>query len=286
MAGTVSVANGRLTRAHVLARRVRHGAIAFAAGASCFALAARAHAYRPFDGTDADVAAHGEFELELGPTHYYRQGDQNFLIAPTTVMNLGIFERTELVLDFENSVALGTLSPGEPRDSATDSDVLVKYVLREGVLQGKTGVSLAAEAGPLLPDINGTAAFGASLALILSYQWSFGALHWNEWAEYTRQQDFSLFSGVILEGPHDWTVRPVAEFFVEREFGVETTYSGLVGAIWTVQDSLALDLGVRAASIEGESAEEVRLGFTWAIPVWKPAETDAGTNREARLSRR
>ena len=271
------MANGRVTRAQLLA---------LAVGASCFALAPSAHAYRPFDGTDADVAGHGEFELELGPTHYYRQGNANYLIAPTTVLNLGIFERTELVVDFEDTVALGTLSAGEPRVSATDSEVLLKYVLREGVLQGKTGISLAAEAGSLLPDINGTEAFGASLDLILSYRWSFGAFHWNELAEYTREHNFGLFSGVILEGPHDWTVRPVAEFFVEREFDVETTYSGLVGAIWTVQDALALDLGVRAASIAGEQAEEVRLGLTWAIPVWKPAETDAGTNKQARLSRR
>jgi hypothetical protein len=29
-----------------------------------------AHAYRPFDGTDADVAELGDFELELGPVHW------------------------------------------------------------------------------------------------------------------------------------------------------------------------------------------------------------------------
>jgi hypothetical protein len=234
------VANGRVTKAR---------AVAIAAGASCFAFASTTHAYRPFDGTDADVAQHGDFELELGPTHYYRQADRNFLIAPVTVLNLGIFERTELVVDFDNFVALGRLSPGEPRLSATDTDVLLKYVLRGGVLQGNTGPSIAAEMGPLLPDINGTEAFGASLNVITSYRWSFGTFHWNEWAEDTREHHFSLFTGVMLEGPHEWTVRPVAEFFVEREFNVETTYSGLVGAIWTVKDALSLDLGVRAASI-------------------------------------
>ncbi len=29
-----------------------------------------ARAYRPFDGTDADVAAKGELELEIGPLGY------------------------------------------------------------------------------------------------------------------------------------------------------------------------------------------------------------------------
>lgn len=33
----------------------------------------RAQAYRPFDGTDAEVAALGSFELEMGPAHWYTQ---------------------------------------------------------------------------------------------------------------------------------------------------------------------------------------------------------------------
>ncbi len=225
-------------------------------------------AYRPFDGTDADVAEYGHFELELGPTHYYREGDRNFLIAPATVLNLGMVKDTELVVDFEDLVALGPLDPGEPRVRTMDTDVLVKHVFREGVLQEKSGPSIAVEAGPLLPDIHEVSSFGASLAVITSYRWSFGAIHWNEWGEYTREHHFSLFSGVILEGPHDWTVRPVAELFVEHEFNVETTYSALMGTIWAVDDAFSLDLGVRGALIEGDSAVEVRLGFTWAVPIW------------------
>jgi hypothetical protein len=250
--------------------------------ASLLTLSGSAHAYRPFDGTDADVVGLGEFELELGPAHYYREGGRNFLITPATVLNLGIFEDTELVVDFANYVALDALAPGEARVQAPDTDVLLKRVFRQGTLQEKTGLSIAAEAGPLLPDINRTNAFGASLDVITSYQWSFGTLHWNESGEYTREHNFSLFTGLILEGPHDWTVRPVAELFFEHEFHVETsTYSGLLGAIWTVQDSLSLDLGVRVASVEGVDAEEARLGFTWAVPVWEPA----GAKKEARLWR-
>jgi hypothetical protein len=257
-------------------------AVACAAGASLLAIAPNAQAYRPFDGTDADVAELGEFELEIGPTHYFRLADRNYLIAPATVLNLGIFEQTELVVDYSSFVALGSLPPGEPRVFMPDTDILLKHVFREGVLQDKTGLSIAAEAGPLLPDVNGTNAFGASLDVITSYRWDFGTFHWNEWSEYTREHNFSLFTGVILEGPHEWTVRPVAELFVEHEWNVGTTYSGLLGAIWTVQDSLSFDVGVRAASIEGEQAEEVRLGLTWAVPVWEPA----GANKQAGLVRR
>jgi hypothetical protein len=242
---------------------------------------ARADAYRPFDGTDADVADLGVFELELGPVQYYRQDRQNYLIAPDLVLNLGIFPRTELVIDAEQYFALGPPDPDVPRVSLLGDDVLVKHVFREGTLQGETGVSIAAEGGVLTPEIHGSPGFGASLDVITSYQWSFGTVHWNEWFEFTREHDADLFSGVILEGPHDWTVRPVAEFFFDRDFSGETTVSGLVGAIWTVGPSLALDAGLRGARIYGAvvggdvSAAEVRLGLTWAIPVWKPEERDA-----------
>jgi hypothetical protein len=257
--------------------------VAAATAASLLTVSADALAYRPFDGTDADVAALGEFELELGPTHYYRQADKNFLIAPATVLNLGFLPGTELVIDFQDFVATDSLAPGEARVHVTDTDVLVKHVFREGILQGKTGLSIAVEAGPLVPEVNGTDAFGASVDVITSYQWSFGTIHWNEWGEYTREHNPSLFTGFILEGPHDWTVRPVAELFVEHEWNVGTTYSGLGGAIWEVSDSLALDVGVRAASISGEQAEEVRLGFTWAVPIWEPE----GSGQQARqLTRR
>jgi hypothetical protein len=239
-------------------------------------LPARAEAYRPFDGTDADVAELGVFELELGPVQYYRLGSQNYLVAPALVLNLGIFERTELVIDAENFVALGPLDPDVSRVSLLGDDVLVKHVFREGTLQGKTGISLAAEGGVLTPEVNGGAGFGASLDVIASYQWSWGTVHWNEWFEYTREHNPDLFSGVILEGPHDWTVRPVAELFYDKDFAtvtersvtsVDQTASALVGAIWTVSDSLAFDVGLRGARQGGDNAIEVRLGLTWAIPL-------------------
>ena len=60
------------------------------ATASLLLVGRDALAYRPFDGTDADVAEYGDFELELGPTQYYREDGRNFLVAPATVLNLGI----------------------------------------------------------------------------------------------------------------------------------------------------------------------------------------------------
>jgi hypothetical protein len=75
----------------------------------------------------------------------------------------------------------------------------------------------------------------------------------------------------------------VSEVFFEREFGVETTYSALGGAIWQVRDTLALDAAFRVASVEGMFAEELRFGFTWAFPVWGPPGAPA--NSPATLGR-
>jgi hypothetical protein len=236
--------------------------------------APRAEAYRPFDGTDADTAELGSFELEMGPVQWYDRAGQNYLIAPDTVLNLGIFPGTELVVDFQDFVALGALN-GRPRVALLDTDVLVKHVFRAGILQGKSGLSVAVEAGPLTPEINGMNAFGASADVIVSYRWDWGTLHFNEWPQYSRQHNLDLFNGVIIEAPHEWLVRPVSEFFYEKQFHEAQTVSGLVGVIWTPKDSFVLDLAFRGARIGDQNAAELRLGFTWALPVWERTENAA-----------
>jgi hypothetical protein len=228
---------------------------------------ASAEAYRPFDGTDADVAEPRVFELELGPVNYYRAGDQSFLITPALVLNFGLGANTELVIDANQYVALGALGRGVPRVSLLGDDLLLKHVFREGTVQGKTGISLAAEGGVLTPEIHGVTGLGASLDVITSYRWSWGSVHWNEWFEYTRDHHPDLFSGVILEGPHEWAVRPVAELYFDEEFAVAATGSVLLGAIWEVNKSIALDAGLRGARMGDETIAEARLGLTWSIPM-------------------
>jgi hypothetical protein len=251
-------------------------AVAFLLAAGMALASPRAEAYRPFDGTDADVAELGSFELEMGPAHWYYQSGTgylrgNYLIAPATVLNFGILKDTELVIDLEDFVALGPLN-GRPPAALLNTDVLVKHVFREGILQGKTGLSIAVEAGPLTPEINGTNAFGASANLLLSYRWDWGTVHFNEWPSYTREHNLDLYGGVIVEGPHEWLVRPVTELYVEKEFNGDLTGSALIGAIWEVKESFALDLGLRGARVGDDYATEVRLGFTWSLPMWTPKE--------------
>jgi hypothetical protein len=233
-----------------------------------------AFAYRPFDGTDADVAELGHFELELGPVHWYSQRDAHYVIAPATVLNLGYAPGWELVVDFQNYVGIDVL-PGQPRDQLLDTDILTKGVLIAGVLQDHgAGPSVAAEVGPLLPNVNGQESFGASCDVIVSERWRGLTAHVNSWFELTRGDlHFDWFEGIILEGDVDGSVRPVSEWYVERDFVTRgTTLSGLVGAIWRAHDDVDLDVGLREANVSGERATEVRLGLTWTIGVWKPEE--------------
>jgi hypothetical protein len=252
----------------------RAPAVALSLCATFILVSSPAAAYRPFDGTDADVAALGEFELEMGPAHWYKEGGRRYVIAPATVLNLGLVKGTELVVDLKDFVALNPAAT-DPRFRVLDTDVLLKHVFREGVLQGGSGISIAAEGGLLTPELHGATGLGASLDVIVSYRWSFGTFHWNEQVQYTREHEPDVFTGVILEGPDSWTVRPVGEVFLERDFGADTTRSALLGAIWTWNESFVVDAAVRAARIGDVNATEARLGFTWTFPVWQTSGESA-----------
>ena len=45
------------------------------------------------------------------------------------------------------------------------------------------------------------------------------------------------------------------------------TGSALVGAIWQVQDNIAVDVGLRGARVNGQTAGEIRAGVTFAFGV-------------------
>jgi hypothetical protein len=77
----------------------------------------------------------------------------------------------------------------------------------------------------------------------------------------------------IIEGPHTWKVRPLAEFFYECEFGQAQTASALVGLIWQVQGKLALDLAVREAVTNGQPVNEIRAGLTYSLDLGRRRET-------------
>jgi hypothetical protein len=70
-----------------------------------------AWAYRPFDGTDAPVAAPGELEIELQPAGRLREGGNTTLVAPATVINYGLSEGWEAVLEGQGQTPLSPSGP-------------------------------------------------------------------------------------------------------------------------------------------------------------------------------
>jgi hypothetical protein len=251
-------------------------ALAAAALLACWSGAARA--YRPFDGTDAAVAETGEIEIELGPVEYLREGAERMLFAPDYRINYGFTPGWEASIEGKAAHGLTAEVPGA---SLVGSDVLLKGVLREGSLQEKPGPSVATEFGILLPGINDEHGTGAILNAIASQRWDWGTIHLNAQIALTREQHADYFLDTIIEGPHDWVVRPVAEFFYERDIDLFRTGSALVGAIWQVQDNIAVDFAVRGACINDRTAGEIRAGVTFAFGVTKAPDILSGLRAHA-----
>jgi len=216
-------------------------------------------AYRPFDSTDAAVADKGTFEVELSPLRYRHDDDGTAWISPTARLNYGLADDWEVVLEgqaehFSNM-----------RSRVAEAQVDVKSVLQEGSLQDKPGWSLATEASVLLPGINTQDGAGFELTGIASRRWDWGTIHINVAPELTRDQRLGIFTGLIIEGPDAWPVRPVAEVNYQRAFNTDEEFSVLVGAIWKLRDKLALDLGVRHARVNSRPDEQIRAGITFDL---------------------
>ena len=223
-----------------------------------------AHAFRPFDGTDAAVADKGDVEIELGPVGFERDGAERRLIAPAARFNYGFADRWEATLEGQ---AEHGLTAGARRSTLVGNTAALKGVLREGSLQEKPGPSVATEAALLLPGIGDEGGTGGSLTGIVSQQWPLVTVHLNLAATVTREQHGDYFVSTIVEGPRDWPVRPVAEIFHERDFGTFKTTSGLIGAIWQVRRNLAFDAAFRHARINDRTQDEVRAGLTFSFPL-------------------
>jgi len=182
------------------------------------------YALRPFDSTDASVADRATCEVELGPVGYFTQVDGRFLVAPMAVVNFGLTDRLELVVEGTSVLTLEGPSSSGLRDNA----VALKAVLREGSLQDKSGFSLGVEATTILPSAD-EGGVGQEVAGLVSRRWAYGTVHLNGTIGITRSDELLRALGLIGEGPDSWRVRPVAEVLIER--AESRTASALVGAI-------------------------------------------------------
>jgi hypothetical protein len=59
----------------------------------------------------------------------------------------------------------------------------------------------------------------------------------------------------------------VCEVLIGHEVGVVTSFSGLVGAIWRINEDVSLDMGVRIGRDGNQRLGELRAGLTWTIPL-------------------
>ena len=220
-------------------------------------------ALRPFDGTDADVAKLDSFELEAG-VGQARFGPQRQSSVPALVGNWGVAPDTELVLEGVMERRQGDVPAGERRTVLDGGALSLKHVFRRGSLQDEPGISFATECNLQLPSIGASPGTGFGCAAIVSQRLDWLSVHLNVALERTREHSNERGAGVILQGPDDWPLRPVAEVTLTGSVGGGREHSTLAGLVYQQSETLAFDLGVRR--VEGGSGrqDEVRLGLTWS----------------------
>ena len=235
-------------------------------------LAARpASAYRPFDGTDAHVAEHRLFELEMSPIAYARMGLERSLIAPQVTFNYGAGAGYEFVLEGA-SVMLMNPEPEGVSPTLEQAGCSLKKVLRPGVLQKRKGPSIATEESIDFPSRGQAhAGFGASLIVSQPFSPAVSMLHFNAALERTPDQQTNRFAGMILEGPESWPIRPVAELSWAREGSAGGVRGYLAGIIWQTRQGLTMDAAIKAIDGGPMHGFEVRSGFTWHMQIRKRA---------------
>ena len=225
---------------------------------------------RPFVSTDAAVAAPGELEFELGYVGFRRRAGTTAVVAPALRANLGIVRDLEVVAEFEAAHAVS--SGGRPRSEVRNAAVSLKGILREGVLQGAAGPSLAVEASLLIPTAHGERQPGSEVVAIASTGVHGWTLHANGGPLLdTVRANPGVAWGVIVESPLVRDVRAVAELNGQGVRGSPAESSGLVGALWVLEPpppltTLTLDAGVRRGISRAADDWAGTAGLTVGLP--------------------
>lgn len=215
-------------------------------------------AYRPFDGTDAAVAEKGNAEIELEPVGWRHTDDGRQWIVPALTINYGFSENWEAVIEGNYAVF------AKGRDELGDVEASLKTVLKEGSLQDKAGVSLASEFSVLLPGTGTDHGAGLEWTMLVSDERGWGAWHINLGPMLAQDGSAGWIAGLILEGPREWSIRPVMEVRYEKA-GSEEMIAELIGVIIPVRDGLAFDVGLRHGRESGRPDEQLRAGVTFDL---------------------
>ncbi|PQA85862.1 hypothetical protein [Hyphococcus luteus] len=229
-----------------------------------------ADAYRPFESTDADVVKRGELEIELGPLTVERDDGRTAYIAPSLVANYGLTDTLELVGEFELE------RPPDESWRVADPGVFLKALLKEGALQNRSGLSIAAEVGALLPESGasdppdqiggGGNDLGGEAVLIASGALASFTYHINVGGGVDRAGNAFWTWGVIGELSVSDKLTLAGEVAAEDAAGAAPDRSVLFGARFQPkQSSIVFDLGVRrglsSASPEWAATAGLTFGF-------------------------
>ena len=219
-------------------------------------------AYRPFVSTDAAVADFKEMEIELGYFNWARDRKKKTFIVPKVVLNYGLVQNLELVGEFSVEVPpRGSVQLADPALSLT-------AVLTEGVLQEKSGVSFAVEAGPLLPSTNRDEnRFGFEAIGIVSGKLGTLTYHLNLGGGLDRAQTnpFMVW-GVIAELPVTSKLRLVGEINGESVKSSTPDNSVLLGVIWQAPwQNVFIDAGIRRGLSHAAADWMFTTGLTFSF---------------------
>jgi len=232
------------------------------AALAAFALCGSAHAYRPFDGTDAGVADPGSLEVEIGASRLH-QGTSRIFAVPAAVATYGPFENTEIGIEGHlNRERDDITSPYRTR--LEDAAINVKHVLREGSLQDKPGPSVAAECSLLFPQ-SGRDAAGFGCTGAVSHKWDALVGHVNVGLERTPEHTTTRALSLIAQAPEDWKVRPGAELRWERDNAGGWDHTALAALVIPHGKDLAFDIGWRFGRSSDGPVHELRVGLTWSL---------------------
>ena len=243
----------------MLARRLRRSCLVLLA---LLGLSTSAHALRPFDGTDADVASPGELVIEAGAGRL-RDGPARSVSVPEVVATFGLAGDYEVALQGRLARQLADTG-ARHRTSLGDTALMVKHLFRKGSLQDGAGPSIAGECGVLLPEVHGDSASGLTCAGIVSHRLQSLATHVNGGLTRTREHTTTSWLGVIAEALPGEPLRPVAELLSERDTSGAWGHSVLVGAVWQRSEGLSFDMAVRSGKTSEGRLNELRVGITWS----------------------
>ena len=218
-------------------------------------------AYRPFVSTDAAVSDVREFEVEIGYFTLERTGRDNTITTPSVVLNYGFTKNWEVIAEFRLQAS--------PELEITDPGLSLKSVLKEGVLQEKEGVSIAIEAGLLLPStVSHEHGLGVQATGAVSGKVAPATLHVNIGGGLDRDTRGFVSWGVICELPVHPRLRLAAEVNGEGTQGRQPNNSGLVGVLWQpTSRNLVLDAGVRRGFGGAAPDWQFTLGLTFGFPL-------------------